>query len=186
MLALGSLTSTVGCAKVGELKAKKAFKAANQAYQQQDYKKAAELYEETDRGRPDTPTAPAYFFLGNSYDNQYKPSKKGEPANDALLTKAVENYQIAAEKLAASAEPGRQEARQAVARVSGRGLRRRQAERPGQGRAGRAEDDSARTGRADQLLRPREDLRGRRRLRRGREDAASRPRTPSRAIRRST
>jgi tetratricopeptide (TPR) repeat protein len=103
MLALGSLTSTVGCAKVGEIKAKKAFKSANQAYQQQDYKKAAELYEDTVAADPNLDSA--YFFLGNSYDNQYKPSKKGDAANDALLQKAVENYQKAAEKLSASAKP---------------------------------------------------------------------------------
>ena len=58
VLALGSFTSAVGCAKVGELQAKKAFKAANAAYQQQDYKKAAELYEETVDGRPQPEPAP--------------------------------------------------------------------------------------------------------------------------------
>src|SRR6476620_3385976 len=103
MLALGSLTSTVGCAKVGEIKAKKAFKSANQAYQQQDYKKAADLYEETVAADPNRDSA--YFFLGNSYDNQYKPSNKGDAANDGLLQKAVDNYQKAAEKLSASSKP---------------------------------------------------------------------------------
>src|SRR6185295_2648830 len=103
MLALGSVTSSVACAKVGEIKAKKAFKAANQAYQAQDYKKAGDLYEEAVAADPNLNSA--YFFLGNSYDNQYKPSKKGEAANDALLTKAVENYQKAAEKLSASSKP---------------------------------------------------------------------------------
>jgi tetratricopeptide (TPR) repeat protein len=103
MLALGSLASTVGCAKVSEIKAKKAFKAANQQYQGQDYKKASELYEETIAADPNLDSA--YFFLGNSYDNQYKPSKKGEAANDAFLTKAVDNYQKAAEKLSASSKP---------------------------------------------------------------------------------
>jgi tetratricopeptide (TPR) repeat protein len=102
MLALGSLTSTVGCAKVGEIKAKKAFKSANQAYQQQDYKKAGDLYEETVAADPNLNSA--YFFLGNSYDNQYKPSKKGDAANDALLAKAVDNYQKAAEKLSTSSK----------------------------------------------------------------------------------
>jgi tetratricopeptide (TPR) repeat protein len=102
MLALGSL-STVGCGKVGEIKAKKAFKAANQAYQGQDYKKASDLYEETVAADPNLDSA--YFFLGNSYDNQYKPSKKGDAANDAMLTKAVDNYQKAAEKLSASGKP---------------------------------------------------------------------------------
>jgi len=103
MLALGSVTSTVACAKVGEIKAKKAFKSANQAYQAQDYKKASDLYEETVAADPNLNSA--YFFLGNSYDNQYKPSKKGDAANDALLQKAVANYQKAAEKLSASDKP---------------------------------------------------------------------------------
>src|SRR6266576_5642880 len=102
VLAIGSVAS-IGCAKVGEIKAKKAFKSANQAYQAQDYKKAAALYEETVEADPGL--AQAYFYLGNSYDNLYKPSKKGEPENDALLTKAVDNYQRGAEKLSASADP---------------------------------------------------------------------------------
>ena len=102
VLAFGSFAST-GCAKVGEIKAKKAFKAANQAYQAQDYKKAAGLYEETVEADPNL--SQAYFYLGNSYDNLYKPSKKGDPENDALLTKAVDNYQKAAEKLSASSDP---------------------------------------------------------------------------------
>ncbi len=102
VLALGSFAS-VGCAKVGEIKAKKAFKSANQAYQAQDYKKAAGFYEEAVAADPNLGSA--YFFLGNSYDNLYKPSKKGEADNDALLTKAVDNYQKAAEKLSSSADP---------------------------------------------------------------------------------
>jgi len=104
MLALGSVAASVGCAKVGQVKAKKAFKSANSAYQQQDYKKAADLYEETVANDPNLNSA--YFFLANSQDNLYKPSRKGEPANDALMTKAVSNYQLAAEKLSASADPG--------------------------------------------------------------------------------
>ena len=106
VLALGSFTSTVGCAKVGEIQSKKAFKTANAAYQQQDYKKASEYYEQTIAAAPDTLTAhQAYFFLGNSLDNQYKPSKKGDAANDAMLTKAVANYQKAAETLSSSPDP---------------------------------------------------------------------------------
>jgi len=96
MLALAA----VGCGKVGELKAKKAFKNANQAYQAQDYKKAADLYEEAVAADPNMNQA--YFFLGNSYDNLYKPSKKGEADNDALLQKAVDNYEKAADRLARS------------------------------------------------------------------------------------
>jgi tetratricopeptide (TPR) repeat protein len=103
VLASGTVTASMGCAKVGELKSMKAFKAANQAYQAQDYKKASQLYEEAIQAAPDTQSAhQSYFFLGNSYDNLFKPSRKGEPDNDALLEKAVDNYQKAAEKLSAS------------------------------------------------------------------------------------
>ncbi|OLC75184.1 MAG: hypothetical protein AUH72_20710 [Acidobacteria bacterium 13_1_40CM_4_65_8] len=102
VLALGA----VGCAKVGELRSMKAFKSANQAYQQQDYKKASQWYEEAVASSPDSrPAHQSYFFLGNSYDNLYKPSKKGEAENDALLQKAVDNYQKAAEKLSTSQFP---------------------------------------------------------------------------------
>src|SRR5262249_37114723 len=100
--AVVALTAS-GCAKVGQLKAMKSFKAANQADQQQDYKKAAQLYEDTVAADPEM--ASAYFYLGNSYDQQFKPSKKGEPDNDAFLTKAAQNYQTAAEKLTLSEKP---------------------------------------------------------------------------------
>jgi tetratricopeptide (TPR) repeat protein len=102
-LALAVVLSTVGCGRVGQLKAMKAFKSANQAYQQQDYKRASDLYEEAVGADPNL--AQAYFFLGNSYDNQFKPSKKGEAENDALLERAVKHYQTAAEKLSASEKP---------------------------------------------------------------------------------
>ena len=106
MLSLGSLASSVGCAQVGEIRARKAFKSANQSYQAQDYKKAAEYYEEAIQAAPDTQAAhQSFFFLGNSYDNLYKPSKKGDKENDALLEKAVANYQKAAESLSASPDP---------------------------------------------------------------------------------
>jgi len=105
VLALGSLAA-VGCAKVGKVQAMRALKEANKAYQAQDYKKAGDLYAEAVQQAPDDPDiASAYFFLGNSYDNLWKPSKKGDPANDALLTKAVQNYEIAAQKLSTSDRP---------------------------------------------------------------------------------
>lgn len=104
MLALGSFAP--GCGQVSDLQARKAYKAANQAYQTQDYKRASELYEETIKAAPDSQQAhQAYFFLGNSYDNLWKPSKKGEPDNDALMLKAVDNYQKAGEKLSGSNDP---------------------------------------------------------------------------------
>ena len=94
------------CGKVNQLKGAKAYKAANAAYQTQDYKKAADLYQEAVAADPNFPDfAPAYFFLGNSLDNLWKPSKKGDPENDKLLEDAVKNYQLAADKLGASENP---------------------------------------------------------------------------------
>ena len=53
-MAVGALVATLGlaaagCSQVGMLKAKMAFKDANQLYQQQDYKAAAAKYEEAHR-----------------------------------------------------------------------------------------------------------------------------------------
>jgi predicted Zn-dependent protease len=95
-----------GCGKVNQLKAAKAYKAANAAYQSQDYKTAAELYQASVEAAPDYPDfSPAYFFLGNSLDNLWKPSKKGDPANDKLLEDAAKAYQTAADKLNAAENP---------------------------------------------------------------------------------
>jgi len=96
------LTSMAGCAQIGRLKAMRSFKEANRAYQTQDYKRAAELYEESVKAYPELTIA--YFYLGNSYDNLFSPSKKGEPQNDELMQKAVKNYQLSAEKLAGSTD----------------------------------------------------------------------------------
>jgi tetratricopeptide (TPR) repeat protein len=102
-LTLGSLglAATIGCSQVGMVQARRDFKAANAAYQQQDYKRAAELYEQTLSEDPSL--VEAYFFLGNSYDNQFKPSRRGDATNDGMLDKAVKNYEIAADKLSAGA-----------------------------------------------------------------------------------
>jgi len=102
--------AAVGCGQVNELKGRKAYKEANQAYQAQDYKKAADNYQAAIDADPNsTVLLPAYFFLANSLDNLYKPSKKGDPANDALMENAVKYYQLAADKLAASDNPGYQQ-----------------------------------------------------------------------------
>jgi tetratricopeptide (TPR) repeat protein len=86
----------VGCSQYGKLQAKRAFKDANVLYQQQEFKKAAALYEEAIANDPGLSVA--YFYLANSYDNLFKPSRKGEPENDGYLTKAVEYYKLAGEK----------------------------------------------------------------------------------------
>jgi tetratricopeptide (TPR) repeat protein len=98
--AVVALSISAGCSQVQQVQAKRSFKAANVAYQAQDYKKSAALYEETLQLDPSL--AQAHFFLGNSLDNLYKPSRKGEPDNDSLITRAVENYKLCAEKLGPS------------------------------------------------------------------------------------
>src|SRR5471032_284707 len=78
--------AVAGCGQVNQLKGRKSYKDANVAYAAQDYRKAADLYQTAVDADPDAKEIlPAYFFLGNSLDNLYKPSKKGEPTNDALM-----------------------------------------------------------------------------------------------------
>ena len=89
------------CGKVGNLQARKAFKEANGLYQAQNYKEAADKYQEVLAADPNFMTGDGvtpYFFIANSYDNLYKPARKGEAENDAFLTKAIENYKTASEK----------------------------------------------------------------------------------------
>jgi tetratricopeptide (TPR) repeat protein len=95
-----AVASAAGCSQIASVQALFKFKQANQAYQVQNYERSAELYEETLASNPDMNTV--YFYLGNSYDNLYKPSDRGEPANDALLQKAVENYTKAVERLSST------------------------------------------------------------------------------------
>jgi len=83
-----------GCGQVNRLRARQAVKDANPMYQGGDYKKAADKYEEALQMDPSM--GDIYFFVGNSYDNLYKPARKGEAANDQNLTKAIENYKKAA------------------------------------------------------------------------------------------
>lgn len=92
----GLAVVAAACGQYQELKAKKHFKDANAMYSQQEYKRAAAEYEEALKNDPSLTTA--YFYLGNSYDNQWKPARIGEPENDVLLDKAIQNYQLAAEK----------------------------------------------------------------------------------------
>jgi tetratricopeptide (TPR) repeat protein len=94
LLALVAVAAS-GCGQIGMLKAKMAFKDANQLYQNQDYRAAAAKYEEVLANDPSLTYA--YFFLGNSYDQQYRTVKRGDAANDALLTKAIANYKKSAE-----------------------------------------------------------------------------------------
>ncbi len=104
------------------MRAQKAFKDANKLYAASDWRAAAAKYEEALVLFPEN--AYSYFFLANSLDNLYRPTRVGEPENDALLTRAIENY-----KLAAPEHPG-PAVEAALVRVPGRRLRPRQAQRP--------------------------------------------------------
>ena len=94
-LVAGLGVAAAGCSQVNMLKARMALKDAHTAYQQQDYRGAIGKYEEAIAA--DATQTEAYFYLGNSYDNLYRPTRRGEPANDQLLDKAVENYKKAVE-----------------------------------------------------------------------------------------
>ena len=101
-LAIGLGAASAGCGKYSynNLKAMKAFKDANVAYQAQDWKKAVDRYEAAIAANPDLNAGGVtpYFFLANSYDNLYKPARAGEPENDAFIQKAIENYKISAQR----------------------------------------------------------------------------------------
>jgi tetratricopeptide (TPR) repeat protein len=86
-----------GCSKLNEVRAMKAFKDGNKFYAKSDWRSAAEKYEEAIKADPNN--AVIYFYLANSYDNMYRPTRKGEPQNDAYLEKAIENYKLAADRI---------------------------------------------------------------------------------------
>lgn len=93
---MATALSVTGCGKFNELKARKNFKDANTLYTQGEYRRAAAEYEEAVAQDPDL--IAVYFYLGNSYDNMYKATRKGDPENDRMLEKAIQNYKIAAER----------------------------------------------------------------------------------------
>ena len=95
---VGASLAVSGCGRYSfnSLKAAKALKEAHDHYKGNRFRDAAARYEDALAADPER--VEAYFFLGNSYDNLYKPSRAGEPENDAYMQKAIENYRKAAEK----------------------------------------------------------------------------------------
>jgi len=102
---------TAGCGKysIGNIRSAKAFQDANGMYKKGEYKGAVERYEDSIRFNPDLGFA--YFFLGNSYDQLYRPAKKGDPENDNYLKLAAQHYRTAIDKLATTKDPKEQEIR---------------------------------------------------------------------------
>lgn len=95
--AVGLGVLVAGCGQVNAVRAQKAFKDANKLYAASDWKEAAAKYEEAIQLNPEN--AYSHFFLANSLDNLYRPTRVGEPENDALLAKAIEHYKLAGEKI---------------------------------------------------------------------------------------
>ena len=186
-LVAGMSVALAGCGQLNQVRAMKAFKDGNKLYASNDFRGAAAKYEEAVAADPagelnSCGTSPGcvYFYLANSYDNLYRPARKGEPNNDALLTKAVEQLQ------AGFREDQRPDDEDPVARVSRGGLRPRQVERPDDGRADHQGDDSPHPDRADQLLHAGPPLRRTPASTNWPSRRCSRPRTPSRTTRPST
>lgn len=107
VLGLGAFGAACGKYSISNIRSLKAFQDANNHYRKNEYQQAIEYYEEAIRLNPDLGFA--YFFLGNSYDQLYKPARKGEPLNDAYLPEAVKYYEMAIEKLRNSEDPQEQQ-----------------------------------------------------------------------------
>ncbi|MGE5837475.1 MAG: tetratricopeptide repeat protein [Acidobacteriota bacterium] len=109
VVALAVGAAACGKYSISNIRSLKAFQDANALYKKGEYSRAAQRYTDAVTLNPDLGFA--YFFLGNSYDNLYKPGRRGEPENDANLPKAAENYRLAVEKLSNSTDPKEQEIR---------------------------------------------------------------------------
>lgn len=114
------LGTVAGCGRysIANLKSVKAFKDGTEAYKKSDFAKAAEEFQISVENNSEQGIV--YFYLANSYDQMFKPSKKGDPTNDGYMLKAVQNYQMAIDKLsgAPSPDPKIQEANEKFKRYS--------------------------------------------------------------------
>ena len=105
VLVAGIAVATGACGKysLSSIRSLKAFKDGAGLYAKGDYPNAALKFEDAVAQNPEFGFS--YFYLGNTYDNMYRPGRAGEAANDALLPKAAINYRLAIDKLANSQEP---------------------------------------------------------------------------------
>lgn len=109
VLALAVAGAACGRYSINNIRSLKAFQDANKLYMKTDYPAAIARYKDAIELNPDLGFA--YFFLGNSYDQMYKPSRKGEPENDKNLVEATKQYEIAIQKLAGATNPKEVECR---------------------------------------------------------------------------
>ena len=99
----------VSCRYIDQISAMRTFKEGNVAYGRGDYKGAVEHYEaiieilEQVSGEGDQllneQLKATYFYVANSYDNLYKPARRGEAENDTYLEEAIRYYELAAERI---------------------------------------------------------------------------------------
>ena len=106
------MTPLASCQYLDQVSAMRTFREANSAYGRGDYELAAERYEEILAILENTSNSDqllnaqltaTYFYIANSYDNLYKPSRRGEADNDMYLEDAIHYYRRASE---ASGDPG--------------------------------------------------------------------------------
>lgn len=106
LIAVGVAVTAAACGQMSALKAKMAARDGHTYYQSGDYRRAIEKYNEAladpEAVEADPTLTAVYFYLGNSYDNLFKPARRGEEDNDRYLTQAIDNYKKAAE---VSADP---------------------------------------------------------------------------------
>jgi tetratricopeptide (TPR) repeat protein len=105
VLLVGVAVATSACGKysLGSIRSLKAFKDGLGLYEKGNYREAIPVFQESVNQNPEFGFS--YFYLGNSYDNLFRPARKGEAENDSYLPKAVENYRLAIQKLANATEP---------------------------------------------------------------------------------
>ncbi len=97
VIVLAAGVAMSGCADTWNmLKARQAFKEANTAYSAKEYEKSVERYSavlELDADADPRVLVPVYFYRGSSRHLQYRPARLDDPENDALLDKAIEDYE---------------------------------------------------------------------------------------------
>ena len=129
----GLSLATAGCGKYSwaTLKAQKAYQGRQRHVRGPGLEGGGRTnYEDALQNNPDN--LEAYFYLGNSYDNLYKPTRKGEAENDALHPEGDR-----ATTEGRRARPRSPQMKKLALQYPRRGLRPGQAERSRQGRADR-------------------------------------------------